>query len=404
MNCILFDDSTRNRLLPFTHTRPVADIRCGILTMRERWELCLQQPTSSLTINYLQKVFPLNAGADNTYINAAVFATPQLAAAIAQLGTGQALIKGAQLLAFRTNDELINFENLSSVITAYSQQHYSHEIYSLNHVWNIFSYNDDAIKNDYTLLTKGRTSQPIPNGVMVQGADKLFIEDGAVINAGCIINAETGPIYIGKDAEIMEGCLIRGPFAMCSHSVLKMGAKIYGATTLGPGCKAGGEISNAVFFANSNKGHDGFLGNAVIGEWCNLGADTNCSNLKNNYDEVKIWDEYINKSVRTGLTFCGLLMGDHSKCSINTMFNTGTIVGVSCNIFGSGFPEKFIPSFCWGGSDGLTTYKLDRAMDTAGRMMARRDKTLSAEEKEIYRHIFDNTETQRRIFADHKMN
>ena len=197
----------------------------------------------------------------------------------------------------------------------------------------------------------------------------------------------------------MEGTLVRGPLAMCEHSVLKMGAKIYGATTLGPGCKVGGEINNVVFFANSNKAHDGYLGNAVIGEWCNLGADTNCSNLKNNYEEVRIWSEHANKSVKTGLTFCGLLMGDHSKCAINTMFNTGTVVGVSCNIYGSGFPEKYVPSFCWGGSDGMATYKFERAMETANRMMARRGKALSPAETEMYRHIFEQSQHHRELFA-----
>jgi UDP-N-acetylglucosamine diphosphorylase/glucosamine-1-phosphate N-acetyltransferase len=189
---------------------------------------------------------------------------------------------------------------------------------------------------------------------------------------------------------VLEGVMIRGPLAVCGQAVIKMGAKIYGATTIGPGCKVGGEINNVVFFANSNKAHDGYLGNAVIGEWCNLGADTNCSNLKNNYSEIKIWDEAANKSVTTGLTFCGLLMGDHSKCAINSMFNTGTVVGVSCNIYGGGFPEKFIRSFSWGGVETTKPYDFNRAMETADRMMARRNKKLSGDEIEMYRHIFDN--------------
>src|SRR6185437_5208009 len=255
-------------------------------------------------------------------------------------------------------------------------------------------------RDDFNTITKGRKSAAIPENVIVSGKENLFIEEGANIYAGCIINASTGPVYIGKEVEVLEGTMIRGPLAVCEHAVLKMGAKIYGATTIGPGCKTGGEINNAVFFANSNKSHDGYLGNAVIGEWCNLGADTNCSNLKNNYDEVKVWDEYKNKSVKTGLTFCGLMMGDHSKCGINTMFNTGTIVGVSCNIWGGGFPEKFVPSFSWGGSDGMTTYDFNRAIDTAQRMMARRNKTLNEQEKEMYRHIFEKTVPQRDLFAN----
>ena len=220
-----------------------------------------------------------------------------------------------------------------------------------------------------------------------------------MINAGVIINPSSGYVYLAKDSEILEGAMLRGSVALGEHAVIKMGAKIYGATTIGPGCKVGGEISNVVFFANSNKGHDGYLGNAVIGEWCNIGADTNCSNLKNNYDYIKIWDEHKNKSVQTGLQFCGLLMGDHSKCAINTMFNTGTIAGVSANIYGSGFPEKFIPSFTWGGGEGMVTYDFHRAMDTARRMMARRNKELSEAEIAMLQHVFETTASQRSIFS-----
>jgi UDP-N-acetylglucosamine diphosphorylase/glucosamine-1-phosphate N-acetyltransferase len=243
------------------------------------------------------------------------------------------------------------------------------------------------LRDDFALITDGRASKPHPGHITVSGGGHLFIEEGAKLYPGCIVNAQTGPVYIGRDAEVMEGAILRGPIAVCEHAVIKMGAKIYGATTIGPGCKVGGEINNAVFFANSNKAHDGFVGNAVIGEWCNLGADTNCSNLKNNYDEVKVWSEAEDKNVSTGLTFCGLLMADHSKCGINTMFNTGTVVGVSCNIFGGGFPDKYITSFSWGG-DGLTTYAFDKAMETANRMMGRRNKQLSKAEIEMYRHIF----------------
>lgn len=264
----------------------------------------------------------------------------------------------------------------------------------LQQVWDIFSLNDNAIRADYKLITAGSNSAPVPAGVTVTGSD-IFIEEGANVYPGTIINAQAGPVYIGKHTEVLEGTMIRGPLALCEQGVIKMGAKIYGATTIGPGCKVGGEINNTVFFANSNKAHDGYLGNAVIGEWCNLGADTNCSNLKNNYDEVKVWSEQQGALVATGLTFCGLLMGDHSKCGINTMFNTGTVVGVSANIYGGSFPDKFIPSFSWGGSEGMVTYKLDKAMETANRMMGRRNKTLSAAETEMYTHIFNNTAPQR---------
>jgi len=399
MQVILFDDDRRYRLLPFTHTRPVAGVRCGILTMRERWERCLNTTeSSSLTAAYLQPVYPQQAGNDNLYINGGVFASYELAAAIAHLPHNQKLAKDGLTIAVRT-DKTYSFDNFEAGTKELTAIEYSGTIHSLNNKWDIFSENDRAIRDDFALLTKNRRSAAVPNGVIVTNPSQLFIEEGANVYAGCIINAATGPVYIGKDAEVLEGSLIRGPFAMCEHTVLKMGAKIYGATTLGPGCKVGGEINNVVFFANSNKAHDGYLGNAVIGEWCNLGADTNCSNLKNNYDEIKIWDEHENKSVKTGLTFCGLLMGDHSKCGINTMFNTGTVTGVSCNIYGGGFPEKFIPSFCWGGSDSMTTYDFNRAMETAGRMMARRGKKLSAEEIAMYQYIFENTAKQRDLFA-----
>lgn len=396
MNFILFDDDTRYRLLPFTHTRPVADIRCGILTMRERWELLLHKTTGTLTTAHLQKVFPSNAGNHNLYINASVFGNEELANVISLLAPSQKLVKGDMIIAARTTRTISGFQDLAHTDETIA---YHDEIKCLENVWDIFSLNDYAIRYDYTLLTKNKTSAPIPEGVTVTGKQNLFIEEGAKIYAGCIINAETGPVYIGKQAEVLEGTMIRGPLAVCQQAVIKMGAKVYGATTIGPGCKVGGEISNVVFFANSNKGHDGYLGNAVIGEWCNLGADTNCSNLKNNYDEIKIWDEHTNKSVKTGLTFCGLIMGDHSKCSINTMFNTGTVVGVSANIFGNGFPEKFVPSFTWGGSEGMVTYSFNRAMETANRMMGRRSKQLTEDDMAMYQHIFDITTEQRNLFA-----
>jgi len=388
MRDILFDDSSRDRLLPFTHTRPVADIRCGILTMRERWELCLQTKTGTLTEKYMQGVFPLNASDDNLYINSSVFCNAEIAHAVNQLQNGQALVKDKVVIATRLI-EGIDIDAFRAKVPLLQTREYDGELHILKHVWDIFSLNDRALREDYKLITKDRQSAPIPEGVTVTGKENVFIEEGANIYAGCIINAATGPVYIGKSTEILEGTLIRGPFAVCEHSVVKMGAKMYGATTIGPGCKVGGEINNVVFFANSNKAHDGYLGNAVIGEWCNLGADTNCSNLKNNYGEVKIWDEAANKSVQTGLTFCGLIMGDHSKCGINTMFNTGTVAGVSCNIYGGGFPEKFIPSFSWGGSDGVTKYDFARAMETAARMMQRRGRTLTDAETAMYRHIYD---------------
>jgi len=388
MNYILFDNN-RLDLLPFTHTRAVADIRCGILTMRERWEKHLGETTATLTQDYLSPLYPAPNTNGDLYVNGGVAASADLVKEIRALSAGEKLVKDDLVIAARVQNSINTLADLHKTIATLSPRQANTAMWSLQHIWDIFSLNEKAIREDFTLLTTGRKSHPLPANITVTGAENIFIEEGAVINAGVIINATTGPVYIGKDAEIMEGCIIRGSLAICEHAVLKMGAKVYTGTTLGPGCKAGGEISNVVFFANSNKGHDGFLGNAVVGEWCNLGADTNCSNLKNNYDEVKIWSEQSNKLVRTGLTFCGLLMGDHSKCGINTMFNTGTVVGVSANIYGGSFPDKFIPSFSWGGSEGMVTYQFDKAMETANRMMARRDKSLSDAELKVYRHIFD---------------
>lgn len=398
MNIILFDDSTRYQLLPFTHTRPIADIRCGIMTMRERWELIAGKATGTLTAPYLQGVYPLNSGSDNLFVNGSIFATADLFAAISKLEPMQQLVQNDIIIAARVSDVEVHFGTNLNIPVTLKEVNYESHIQRLQHIWDIFSLNEEAIATDFALLTKGKISQPVPEGVMVKNKENLFIEEGAIINPGCIINAE-GPVYIGKDAEILEGVLMRGPLAICEQAVVKMGAKLYKGTTIGPGCKVGGEISNVVFFANSNKAHDGYLGNSVIGEWCNLGADTNCSNLKNNYDTIKIWDEHNFKSIQTGLTFCGLMMGDHSKCGINTMFNTGTVVGVSANIYGGSFPEKFIPSFTWGGSEGLTEYRLERALETANRMLQRRAKTLSAEEVKMYTHIFERTKEQRDMFA-----
>jgi UDP-N-acetylglucosamine diphosphorylase/glucosamine-1-phosphate N-acetyltransferase len=413
MSYILFDDSRRN-LLPFVHTRAIADIRCGIYTMRERWEEMLRSKTDTLTENYLQgiytsnhlndvleKVYGMPANIATIYINGSVFATADMAKAVNKLKEGQKLVSGTIIIAANTEDT-ITFNSFSSSIEKLEAVNYEGEVKKLNNIWDIFSMNGEAIKADFTVITKGKKSAPLPEYVIATGKEHIFIEEGAKVYAGCIINAENGPVYIGKGAEVLEGTMMRGPIALCEHAVVKMGAKLYGATTIGPGCKVGGEINNVVFFANSNKAHDGYLGNAVIGEWCNLGADTNCSNLKNNYDEVKIWNEHTNKSVNTGLTFCGLFMGDHSKCAINTSFNTGTVVGVSSNIFGNGFPEKFIPSFGWGGSEGMTTYSIDRAMETANRMMGRRDKQLNEADKKMFAHIFEQTKKQRDIFAASK--
>lgn len=396
MQFILFDGSVRNQLYPFTHTRPVADIRCGIMTMRERWDLLLETDTSTLTEAYLQPVFPLQAGDDNVYINGALVGNTDLLAAIKGLAPQEALLQEETVIAFRTGGIPEHGAEAGFVQSQCKVIVYGGPLFLIGNVWDIFAQNEKALRADFELLTANRQSELLPDYVTAMGKANIFIEEGAKIYP-CIINAEAGPVYIGKGAEIMEGAIIRGPFALGEHATLKMGAKVYGGTTIGPGCKLGGEISNVVFFANSNKGHDGFLGNAVVGEWCNLGADTNCSNLKNNYDEVKIWNEFENRSVKTGLQFCGLLMGDHSKCGINTMFNTGTVAGVACNIYGGGFPEKFVPSFSWGGSEGIVTHRLEKAIDTGNRMMLRRNKKLSEAEMKVLEYVFEKTSKQREL-------
>jgi len=384
MNYILFDDN-RQHLLPLTFTRPVADIRLGILTISEKWQKALSSSISFSTEEYLRKKFPLKISADNIWINGSVCPDDNLLKEIHSLSINQCLKKGEVLLAFRSKDAVIPDSKID----------YVHEVVQLSRLWQIFQLNADFISSDFEMLTKGRKSQAISSTNATTNPENIFIEEGAVVEHA-ILNASSGPIYIGKDAEIMEGSLVRGPLAMCDHSVLKMGAKIYGATTLGPYCKVGGEVNNSVLLGYSNKGHDGFLGNSVIGEWCNLGADTNNSNLKNNYAEVKLWNYTINRFESSGLQFCGLIMGDHSKCGINTMFNTGTVIGVSANIFGSGFPRNFVPSFSWGGASGYSTFQLRKVYEVAEKVMERRSKVFDEVEKGIIDSVFELTKSYRK--------
>ena len=389
MNFILFDGSVRNSLLPFTFTRPVADIRIGILSIREKWEKHLGFTTTTITEEYLEAKYPMVELEENVLINASYLPTKSLVEQVRNLSENQAIFKGEEVIAFFTSDtqEDVDFDS-------YEQLEFKEEVLQIKNTWDIFSLNDKAIKADYDLITQGRTSAPIPEGVHAINKENIFIEEGATISFSSL-NASTGPIYIGKDSEIMEGCLVRGPFALCEYSVLKMGAKVYGATTLGPYCKVGGEVNNSVLFGFSSKGHEGFLGNSVLGEWCNVGADTNTSNLKNNYAEVKLWDYHAETFTNTGLQFCGLMMGDHSKCGINTMFNTGTVIGVSANIFGSGFPRNFIPSFSWGGAAGFTTYQLNKVIEVAKVVMKRRELEWSEIDEKILQHVFDETAKNR---------
>lgn len=393
MNYILFDSDSRTDLLPFTFTRPVAAIRFGILTIAEKWEKYLGANISYLTQDYLQPKFPLQVADDNMLINGSVCPDETVLNEIKSLQKGKALFCNETFIAARVNaNEIADFNEFK--FAGKKVQSKVAEPMQVKFIYDIFSKNDKAIAADFTLITKGRKSQPISSTNQVVNPENIFIEEGAKVEFS-ILNASTGFIYIGKDAEVMEGCKIRAPFALCEHAGLKMDAKIYGATTVGPHCKVGGELNNVVFFSYSNKGHDGFLGNAVIGEWCNLGADTNCSNLKNTYDEVKLWNYRTQKFDKTGLTFCGLMMADHAKCGINTMFNTGTVVGVGANIFGSGFPRNFIPSFAWGGAQGFDTFQLNKFYKMAEAMSARRNIVFDENDKNIIKHIFEETSKNR---------
>ena len=389
MNYILFDGDVRNSLLPFTYTKPVADIRVGILTIREKWEKYLSLTTTTVTQEYLEEKYPMVELEENILINASFCPTKSLVEKVKKLSKNEAIFRGEDVIAFFTSDsqEEVNFDD-------YTQIEFDEEILQIKNTWDIFSLNDKAIQEDFDLITEGRTSEPIPEGTRYINKENIFIEEGAEITFATL-NASTGPIYIGKDAIVMENASVRGPFAMCNNAVVKLGAKIYGATTLGPYCKVGGEISNSVLMGYSSKGHDGYLGNSVLGEWCNLGADTNNSNLKNNYAEVKLWDYETGRFAKTGLQFCGLIMGDHSKCGINTMFNTGTVIGVFTNIYGSGFPRNFVPSYSWGGASGFTEYKTTKAFEVAEVVMQRRNILFDATEQRILEHIFEETKQYR---------
>jgi len=389
MNYILFDGTVRTALLPLTYTKPVADLRIGIFTIREKWEKHLEFITSTLTEEYLEEKYPMVEMEQNIMINASFLPTKSLVESIKKLQENQAIFKNEEVIAFYTTEtqEEVNFEK-------YQQIEHGFDVLQIKNTWDLFSLNDQAISDDYELITKGRKSQPIPEGTNFLNKKNIFIEEGAQILFSSL-NATEGPIYIGKNSLIMEGSLIRGPFSLGDNSVVKMGAKIYGATTVGPNCKVGGEVNNSILMANSNKGHEGFLGNSVLGEWCNIGADTNNSNLKNNYADVKLWNYETENFAKTGLQFCGLIMGDHSKSAINTMFNTGTVIGICSNIYGSNFPRNFIPSFSWGGAAGFTTHQIGKAIETANLVMNRRNLECNEVEQRILEHIFEYTKKYR---------
>jgi UDP-N-acetylglucosamine diphosphorylase/glucosamine-1-phosphate N-acetyltransferase len=390
MNYILFDGTVRNQLLPFTYTRPVADIRVGILTIREKWEKYLGFTSTTVTEDYLAEKYPMIEMEHNIMLNASFLPNEELVDHIKRLSEKQAIFCDDEMIAFYStaDQETIVFEE-------YEVFEYTKDVVRISHTWDIFAKNEVAIEQDFSLLTKDRVSQQLSNTNQIIGKGAVFVEEGATVECA-VLNTSNGSIYIGKEAEVMEGSLLRGPVAICDHATLKLGSKIYGATTIGPHSKVGGEVSNSVIFGYSNKGHDGFLGNSVLGEWCNIGADSNTSNLKNNYAEVRLWDYDKEGFAKTGLQFCGLMMGDHSKCGINTMFNTGTVVGVSANIFGGGFPRNFIPSFSWGGSSGFVSYLTKKAFEVAKVVMARRRVEFSLHDEAILSHVFQETKAYRK--------
>jgi UDP-N-acetylglucosamine diphosphorylase/glucosamine-1-phosphate N-acetyltransferase len=380
MNLIFFDLHPI-ALYPFTLTRPVSEIRTGILTIREKWTHRLKCESSWLAEPHLKVKYGLCKGSNNLFINGKCLPDEQIVRAVEALRPGQKIVWKNTLIAFHAGNEIMDSDILAQSETI----HFTGELALINNPWDIFQRNDEELRKDFKLLTIGRKSA---GSSRFKKTEDLFIEESAIV-ADSYINTRTGPVYIGPHAEVMEGCMVRGPFALCEHASLKMGAKIYGATTLGPYCKAGGEINNSVMFGYSNKAHDGFLGNSVIGEWCNLGADTNNSNLKNNYSMVKVWNYEQKKMINSGLQFCGLFMGDYSKSGINTMFNTGTVVGISCNIFGGDFPPKYIPSFSWGGAKGLEKFRLDKAIESAKAMFQRRNLEFTRAEQDILTAIYD---------------
>lgn len=382
----LFDDSGRTNLLPFTFTRPASEIRTGILTIREKWETVLKLNANWITESYLSAQYSFQKTDSDLFINGRCFPDNHLISLIQNLQEGEAIFKNDDLIACRTKTFQANTSQ-KLLETEWRKKTDYPSASLLNHVWEIFLNNHQQIEFDFKLITGGRKSQPVSETNFYKDSDNIFIEEGAKVEFA-FLNTTDGPIYIGKNAVVMEGAMIRGPFALCNHSEVKMGAKMYTGTTIGPHCKVGGEINNSVIFGFSNKAHDGFLGNSVIGEWCNLGADTNNSNLKNDYSNVKLWNFEKQKFSDTGLQFCGLMMGDHSKSGINTMFNTGSVIGVCCNIFGDGFPRNFIPNFSWGGAGGVSIYQIEKAIQVATLVMERRKIIFSDEQKNILIHLF----------------
>jgi len=394
MTVILFDDQFRNNLLPLTYTRPVSEIRVGILTIAEKWAFYFKTNPYYLTEDYLREKYPFKADNSNILINGSICPNEELVEAIDKLNEGEAIVANGILIAVKLGESEAKKFNIDQT-KGFSTKEYKGPILKISFPEDIFSNNDQEIRMDFNILTKERSSISLSSTNTVIG-DNIFVEEGAVAECATF-NTTLGPIYLGRDSQVWEGSHIRGSFALCEGSIVKMGAKIYGMTTIGPHSKAGGEINNSVIFGNSAKGHEGYLGNSVVGEWCNIGADTNNSNMKNNYAEVRLWDYQKENFRQTRLQFCGLIMGDHSKCGINTMFNTGTVVGVSANIFGAGFPRNFVPDFAWGGNQGFETYSLLKMFETAERVYERKKEVFGEMDKKILTKVFELSDKYRRF-------
>lgn len=380
---LLFEDKNIIKdFFPLTFTRPSAELRTGILTFSERWQRLLGiTQVSYLTADYLQGKYPYTGVSEEVTLSiyANFLPTPRLLEQLHSLEVGESITYQGRMLAF---------VGKSITLSSIPPIEWEEPLVLFEKPTDLFTYNDKAIDFDFKLLTQGRTSAPLSptNGFLGDKAD-LFIEEGAKVEFATL-NCQKGKIYIGKDAEVMEGSHLRGPIALCEHATVNMGAKLYGATTIGPYSKVGGEISNSVIWGYSNKGHDGFLGNSVLGQWCNLGADTNVSNLKNTYNTIQLWDYQKGDYTSSGLQFCGVLMGDHSKTAINTQINSGTTIGVFANLFSAGFPSKYIPNFAWGTS--ADKYRLNEAFAVAERVMARRGIAFDQKEQDILQWLFDN--------------
>ncbi len=394
MAIILFDDNAHQTLLPLTYTRAVGDLRVGILTIAEKWAKYLDLDFSFHTQPYLSTKFPIAIEDRNLFINGSVCPDEQLLEAIYKLHGDEALKYNGKLIAVKLSQW--DAKNFDAAAKFDRDIEYDGTPVMITYPEDIFRQNDTELRKDFKLLTKGRTSASLNSTNVIIG-DDFFAEEGAIADCSTF-STLNGPIYLAAKSEVWEGTNVRGGFALHSHSQVKMGTKIYGATTVGPYCRVGGEINNAVIWGYSSKGHEGYLGNAVVGEWCNIGADSNNSNLKNNYAEVKLWDYTTERFRKTGLQFCGLIMADHTKCAINTMFNTGTVAGVGANIFGAGFPRNFIPDFSWGGPQGYEVYTLKKMFETTEKVFARRDhRKFNQIEQDILKKVFELTEPFRRF-------